>query len=50
MHHNALHFLMLSHTCAFKIDPTEQEPEELQEQAPVEDTNPEPEQGMPQCI
>jgi hypothetical protein len=32
------------------IDPTEQEPEELQEPTQVEETNPEQEQGKPQCI
>jgi hypothetical protein len=42
--------MIVSHTCAFVIDPTEQEPEELQEQAPVEDTNLEQEQGKPQFI
>jgi hypothetical protein len=34
-------FLALSHIYAFAIHPAKQEPEELQEQAPVEDTNPE---------
>jgi hypothetical protein len=43
-------FLVVSHNCAFTIDPAEQEPEELQEQPPVEDTNHELEQGNPQCI
>jgi hypothetical protein len=47
MHHIALHLFILSHTYAFLIDPTEQEPEELQEQALVKDTNPNPEQGKP---
>jgi hypothetical protein len=32
------------------IDPVEQEREEPLEPTPVEDTNPEPEQGKPQCI
>jgi hypothetical protein len=32
------------------IDPVEQEREELLEPAPVEDTNPEQEQGKPRCI
>jgi hypothetical protein len=32
------------------IDPVEQEREEPLELTPVEDTNPEPEQGKPQCI
>jgi hypothetical protein len=43
-------FLALSHTYAFVIDPAEQEPDELQEQALVEDINPKPEQGKPWCI
>jgi hypothetical protein len=34
-------FLLVSHTCIFVIDPAEQELEELQEPAPVEETNPE---------
>jgi hypothetical protein len=55
MHHIALllmfcTFMALSHIYAFVIDPTEQEHEELQEQAPVEGANPEPEQGKPRCI
>jgi hypothetical protein len=55
MHHNILHlmfctFMALSHTYAFAIDPAEQESEELQEQALVEDTNLEPEQGKHRCI
>jgi hypothetical protein len=41
---------LLSHTCIFVVDPTEQEPEELQEPAPVEDTNIKQEQGKPRCI
>jgi hypothetical protein len=32
------------------IDPMEQEHEELSESAPVEDTNPELDQGKPRCI
>jgi hypothetical protein len=34
----------------FLVDPAEQEPEELQEPAPVEDTNTEQEQGKFRCI
>jgi hypothetical protein len=55
MHHNALctpciAFSILSHTCAFTLDPAEEEPEEPLEPAQVEDTNPEKEQGKPRCI
>jgi hypothetical protein len=32
------------------IDPVEQERDELPEPAPVEDTNPEQDQGKPRCI
>jgi hypothetical protein len=34
----------------FTIDHAEQEPEEPSEPAQIEDTNPEQEQGKPQCI
>jgi hypothetical protein len=62
MHHIALctpciilHFaphalLLVYYTCTFVLDPTEPKPEELQEPAPVEDANPEQEQGKPRCI
>jgi hypothetical protein len=55
MHHIALYtpciaLLVVSHTCAFAIDHAEQDPEELQELAQAEDTNPEQEQGKPWCI
>jgi hypothetical protein len=55
MHHIALFtpcitLLALSHTYAFAIEPTEQEPEEPQEPALAEATNPEQEQGKPRCI
>jgi hypothetical protein len=43
-------FILVSHTCIFAIDPTEQELEDLQEPASVEETNPEQEHGKPQCI
>jgi hypothetical protein len=43
-------FMLVSHTCIFAIDPAELELEELQEPAPAEETNPEQEQGKPQCI
>jgi hypothetical protein len=46
----ALRYMSLSHTCIFTVDPTEQEPEKLPEPAPVEETNPEQEQGKPRCI
>jgi hypothetical protein len=43
--------LMLeSYTCTFTLGPTELEPKEQQEPAPVEDANPEQDQGKPQCI
>jgi hypothetical protein len=41
---------LVSHTYTFVLDPTESEPEEPPEAAPVEETNPEQEQGKPQCI
>jgi hypothetical protein len=46
MHHIALctpciTLLLVSHTCILAIDPTEHEPEELQEPAQAEETNPE---------
>jgi hypothetical protein len=46
----ALHYMSLSHTCIFVVDPVEQKPEELPESAPVEETNLEQEQGKPRCI
>jgi hypothetical protein len=44
---HALHLLILSHTHACVIGHEEQE---LEEPEPVEDTNPEQEQGKPRCI
>jgi hypothetical protein len=44
---HALHIMLVSHTCTFVTGPVEQEPEELQESAQVEETNPEQEQGKP---
>jgi hypothetical protein len=41
---------VVPHACTFVLDPTEQEPEELSEPAPAEETNPEQEQGKPRCI
>jgi hypothetical protein len=38
---HALHYMLLSHICTFALDLTEQEPEELQEPVPAEETNPE---------
>jgi hypothetical protein len=38
-------FILMSHTCIFAIDH-----EEPSEPATVEDTNPEQDQGKPQCI
>jgi hypothetical protein len=34
---------VVSHTCTFALDPAEQEPEELLELTPVEETKPEQE-------
>jgi hypothetical protein len=42
--------MLVSHTCTCAIDLVEQEPEELPEPAPAEETNPKQEQGKPQCI
>jgi hypothetical protein len=42
-------FILVSHSCLL-IDPVEQECEELPEPAPIEDTNPEQDQGKPRCI
>jgi hypothetical protein len=39
--------MLVSHTRTFTIDPTEQEPEELPELAPAEETNPKQEEGKP---
>jgi hypothetical protein len=55
LHHIALctpciALLLVSHTCIFVIDPMEQEPEEPQEPAQAEETNPKQEQGKPRCI
>jgi hypothetical protein len=55
LHHVALctpciTLLLVSHTCVFTIDPSEQELEELQEPAPAEKANLEQEQGKPRCI
>jgi hypothetical protein len=55
LHHIALctpciTLLLVSHTYIFVIDPTEQEPEESQEAAQAEETNPKQEQGKPRCI
>jgi hypothetical protein len=47
---HALHILILAHPFAYAIKPTEQELKEPSEQAQVEDTNPDLEQGKPQCI
>jgi hypothetical protein len=37
-------------SCTFVLDLVEPEPEEQQEPAPVEDANPEQDQGKPWCI
>jgi hypothetical protein len=47
MHCIICHCLILA---LFALDPAEPEPEELQEPAPVEDTNPEQYQGKSRCI
>jgi hypothetical protein len=46
----SLHYILVSHTCTFALDPAEQEPEELQDPAPTKETNPEQEQGKSRCI
>jgi hypothetical protein len=55
MHHVALctpciTLLLVSHTCVFMIDPSEQELEEVQEPAPAEKANLEQEKGKARCI
>jgi hypothetical protein len=40
---HALHYMLLSHTCIFVVDPAEPKPKELQESALVEEANPEQE-------
>jgi hypothetical protein len=47
---HALHYMLLSHTYTFVLDPAEQEPDELQELAPAEETKPKQEQGKLRCI
>jgi hypothetical protein len=47
MHCIIYHCLILA---LFTLDLTELEPEELQEPTPVEDVNPEQDQGKPRCI
>jgi hypothetical protein len=43
-------FILVSHTCIFVINNVEPECEEPPEPAPVEDANPELDQGKPRCI
>jgi hypothetical protein len=43
-------FILVSHTCIFAINHTEQGHEESPEPADVEDSNPEQELGKPHCI
>jgi hypothetical protein len=43
-------FMLVSHTCIFAVDHAEQRHEEPPEQAQVEGTNSEQEQGKPRCI
>jgi hypothetical protein len=55
MHHIALCapyiiFILVSHTCIFVIDHVESKRDEPPEPAPVEDANPEQDQGKPWCI
>jgi hypothetical protein len=52
MHHIALctlciAFALVSHICAFMLDPVEQGPKEPPDPAQLEDTNQEQEQGKP---
>jgi hypothetical protein len=47
MHCIICHRLILA---LFALDPAEPEPDELHEPAPIEDFNPEQDQGMPRCI
>jgi hypothetical protein len=43
-------FIWVSHTCIFVMDHVEQGREEPPEPVPVEDANPEQDQGKPRCI
>jgi hypothetical protein len=43
-------FMLVSHPYIFAIGYAEQGPEETPEPAPVEDVNPEQDQGKPRCI
>jgi hypothetical protein len=43
-------FILVSHTCIFAIDHTEQGRAEPLEPSPVEDADYEQDQGKPQCI
>jgi hypothetical protein len=45
-----MHFLIVSHTCTFVIDRTEQKSEEPSELVQAEETNPEQEKDKPRCI
>jgi hypothetical protein len=47
---HVLYYMSLSQTCIFAVDPAEQEPEELPELAPTEETNPKQEKAKPRCI
>jgi hypothetical protein len=42
--------MLVSHACKIAIDHAEQGPEETPKPAPVEDVNPEEDQGEPRCI
>jgi hypothetical protein len=42
--------MLVSHTCIFVIDPTEQGHEKPPEPAPIEGANTEQDQGKPRCI
>jgi hypothetical protein len=42
--------LLLANSYAFTLDPAEQGPEEPSKPAQAEKTNPEQDQGKPQCI
>jgi hypothetical protein len=43
-------FMLVAHTCTFKIDPAEQGRVEPPEPAPIETADYEQDQGKPRCI
>jgi hypothetical protein len=42
--------MLESHSCTFALDPAEPVPKKQQEPAPIEDANPEQDQGKLRCI